>query len=180
MAFTIKLSKENLTLPADILAMLKERLAISRFLVDGITFKESKRGAAITLGKIRLRVAKHYCGNHPLPCPVRPGGERPHKHTTHLEGADWVAINDMVNDILDLHSASASVYTSLVIIRKGPARCMEYKPYSLNGIDNEWVRDSGCFANCIGKIEVHAKYPAGTPGIDNWRASAVDMTANRH
>jgi hypothetical protein len=122
------------------------------------------------ISTIRLRQSKDYCGNHPLPCPIRPGGHRPHKHLPYLEGADWVAFNDMLNDVLDRLKVSANVASSHVIIRKGDKRCVEYDSQPLrNGIDNEWVRDSGCFECRIGIKSPRSDYPPGTPGIPEYK-----------
>ena len=122
----------------------------------------------IKIGNVRLRESKHYCGNHPLPCPVRMFPKK-HIHSLCLEGADWVAFNDMLNDVLDNLGVSANVASSLVTIRKGDKRCTRYDPYVLNnGIDNEWVRDSHCFENFIGRQAERSEYPNGTPGIPEY------------
>jgi hypothetical protein len=181
MAFTIRLSKDNYSTKArDIVASLRGYLSESRFIVDGITLKETRKSDTITLGKVRLKIAKDFCGNHPLPCPVRPGPHKPHKVMTLLEGADWVAFNDMLNDILDLYAADANAGSSHVIIRKGVMRCVEYTAQQLgNGIDNEWVKDSGKFANCIGR-KMRAKYPEGTPGFPHYMMGDGPDTYEHH
>jgi hypothetical protein len=103
---------------------------------------------------------------------VRPGGERPHKHTKNLEGADWVAFNDMLNDMLDALSVSADVGSSLCIIRKGGARRVEYRGHLLgNGIDSEWDKDSDFYESHLGETNVpRSEYPTDTPGIAEWKA----------
>lgn len=123
------------------------------------------------IGTVRLRQSKDYCGNHPLPCPVRPyQAHKPHIHSKCLEGADWVAFNDMLNDVLDKLRVSANVASSHVIIRKGEKRCTVYMSQPLgNGIDNEWQRDSGCFENKMGMKSPRSDYPTGTPGIPEYK-----------
>lgn len=52
---------------------------------------------------------KHFCGNHPGPCAL--SGHRPEKRHLYLEGADWVAFNDHLNDILDRMNYSCWVFS---------------------------------------------------------------------
>ena len=74
-------------------------------------------------------------------------------------------------DVLDKLQVSANVASSLVIIRKGVMRCVQYGSRVLsNGIENEWVRDSECFENWIGRKALRSNYPPGTPGIAEYRA----------
>ena len=129
-------------------------------------------GKVIEIRTIRLIQSKDYCGNHPLPCPVRPfQAHKPHIHSKCLEGADWVAFNDMLNDILDKLKVSANVASSHVIIRKGLLRCVNYDSRLLsNGIENEWVKDSHFFEDWTGRKAGRSVYPPGTPGIAEWKA----------
>jgi hypothetical protein len=134
----------------------------------------------ITIHNVRLREAKHYCGNHPYPCPVSPFGERPHRKGKWLEGADWVAFNDLVNDVLDDLGVSADVASSVVRLRKGRERCVRYEGYSRGfGGAYEWVKDSGCFADMIGKPHEVSEYPEGTPGIDQWRLESIPQVRSK-
>jgi hypothetical protein len=144
----------------DIAMAVRQALSISRFMANVEELPNK-----VKISNVRLKKSKHYCGNHPLSCPVRPGGPRPHKHMKYLEGADWVAFNDMINDILDSAGVSANVASSHVIIRKGAKRCIEYISRRIGMYDNEWVKDSGCFENRIGKKSGRSEYPPGTPGI---------------
>ena len=166
MAYTIAFKEKGKDLTMfvhDVAQSIRNQVANSRFTLE-MTVGPKK----ISMSKIRLRKSKDYCGNHPLACPVRPGGHAPHKHMTFLEGSDWVAFNDKINDILDELKVNANVGSSHVVTRKGLERCVEYTAYTLgNGIDNEWTKDSGAFANCIGR-KVQAEYPEGTPGIYSW------------
>jgi hypothetical protein len=135
------------------------------------TMETTHNHTQIKIGGVRLRESKHYCGNHPLPCPVRMFPVK-HKNTKLLEGADWVAFNDMLNDVLDNLGVSANVASSHVIIRKGDQRCIGYGAQAAgNGIDNEWVRDSGQFAKTIGMKPFRSMYPNGTPGIPEYLTS---------
>lgn len=121
----------------------------------------------VTIHDVRLTYKKDYCGNHPLPCPVRPGPHKKHKRLDYLEGADWVGFNDLLNDVLDSLGVVCDAGSSLVIIRKSGERCTYYDAQATpNGIDNEWLKDSGQFENHIGtNAPVSAAYPEGTPGF---------------
>jgi hypothetical protein len=161
-------------------------LAVSRFRAEVAT----PRKGTISIRTVRLTYKKDYCGNHPLPCPVRPGPHRKHPVNCLLEGADWVAFNDMVNDVLDQLGVVCNCASSHVIIRKAGARCVKYTAHRLgNGIDNEWDKDSGEFAYHVKHTPIattfnpvnvivdgidrgqvvdeapRAEYPAGTPGF---------------
>lgn len=170
MAFTIKkIEGANTNL---IELQLCKALAQSRF-VASIT----NTGTALKFSKIRLKQSKDYCGNHPYACPVRPGGPKPHIHSKCLEGADWVAFNDMLNDVLDALNVSANVASSLCIVRKGALRRVEYHGHKLgNGIDSEWNRDADAenYQDWRGRIAARSTFPQDTPGIDQWREGVED------
>ncbi len=130
----------------------------------------------VEIRKVRLNQKKDYCGNHPYACPVR-AVKIPHQHRTNLEGADWVAFNDMVNDVLDEIGCHANVASSLCIIRKGAFRRTEYKGHKLgNGLDSEWDKDTEAehYKDMRGKVSPRSEYPKDTPGIDCWRADGKD------
>jgi hypothetical protein len=62
--------------------------------------------------KVRLQKAKPYCGQHPGECQAGPFGfERPKRSGSWLEWDDWVAFNDLVNDVLDGLRACAEVWS---------------------------------------------------------------------
>lgn len=122
-----------------------------------------KRVHRVMIRNVRLRESKHYCGAHAGPCQINPLFHKPHRKAKFLEGADWVAFNDMLNDLLDEMGIHADVSSSVCVIRKGLERCVEY-----DGKDGQDFNKFGRYANCIGQ-QVKAKYPAGTPGIDEWR-----------
>lgn len=119
----------------------------------------------MTIRDVRLKNAKDYCGNHPFACIA----DRPHRKFKYLEGADWVAFNDMVNDVLDKLNVSANVESSVCVIRIGAERCIEYSGKS-DGFHPEWTK-KGIYKNCIG-TNVRARYPEGTPGNDKWKMEA--------
>lgn len=150
---------------------LLEAIAESRF--NAILRNDGKK---ISIHKIRLNERKDYCGNHPYACPVR-AVKIPHQHRTNLEGADWVAFNDMLNDVLDAIGCHANVASSLCIIRKGAFRRTEYKGHKLgNGIDSEWDKDTTQehYRDMRGKKSERSTYPKDTPGLDYWRENGVD------
>lgn len=161
MAFTInKFSPSGLPVPV-IASAIEAMIAKSRF-----TAKVNVKAKSISIGPVRLRYKKDYCGNHPFPCPVR---SVPRKHPINrcLEGADWVGFNDMLNDVLDALGSVCDCASSHVIIRKQGARCTNYTGHPLgNGIDNEWDKDSGAFENLMHVTgPKKASYPEGTPGF---------------
>lgn len=100
----------------------------------------------------------------PSVCPVRPGGNFPHRKLNFLEGSDWISFNDLINDLLDNLRVSADVRSSLVIIRKDERRCVKYDGHKLgNNLDSEWNK-IGEYENRIGK-QTTTEFPEGTPGI---------------
>lgn len=161
MAFEIKNIKSGQS-PSDI------HFAIYHALRNGgrFTARVDCHRNKVTIHEVRLTYNKEYCGNHPLPCPVRPGPHQKHKRLKYLEGADWVAFNDMLNDVLDSLGVVCDAGSGLVTIRKQGARCTYYASFSPTGFFNEWVKDSGHFENHIGTNKhVQAAYPSGTPGF---------------
>ena len=159
MAFVIKNIVSGQSVD-DIAAYINATLAGSRFTAAVTTKKKS-----VEIRNVRLTYRKDYCGNHPLPCPVR-AIHRKHPVNRLLEGADWVGFNDMLNNVLDGIGCVCDCASSHVVIRKAGARCVRYDAQALsNGIDNEWVKNSGAFKNYIGKRAPRSRYPAGTPGF---------------
>ena len=165
-------------------------LALSRFRIGSTTFdfncKENRRqpgrarrrrGQLWRFRNIRLRHVKDYCGQHAFSCAVANPGRPPgrHRHAAYLEGADWVAFNDMVNDVLDDLNVSAEVWSDArnvergVSVRHGFRRCVEYQASLAQGGD--WLRE-GVFADWRKrKKRRRAKYPAGTPGLAKYLLS---------
>lgn len=163
MAFVIKNIKSGQT-PENIATAIRHALTVgARFTAD-ITTHRNK----VEIREVRLTYKKDYCGNHPFACPIRPGQpHRPHKKLPYLEGADWVAFNDTLNDVLDSLSCVCDAGSSLLVIRKAGARAVKYGGQkTANGIDAEWTNTQSEFKNCIGaNREIHAAYPQGTPGF---------------
>lgn len=169
MAFTIKniLSTE---IPIQkIYNDLIHILTLSRF-----TARIESNHNKITIHNVRLKQSKHYCGNHPFACPVRPF-EKPHKKLIYLEGADWVAFNDMINDVLDRLFISADVRSSLVIIRKDKRRCVYYWGHLLNAFNNEWNKEGEFYEDWMGRKAPRSRFPKGTPGIPEYLMGAVEQ-----
>lgn len=152
---------------------------------------------SLRLRMIRLRRAKHYCGQHAGPCPANPLFEAPHRACRYLEGADWVAFDDMINDVLDRHRIEARVWSKGTeflrpyFIRRGRARRTAYGAVRMTrhggrlvAVPDDypghafWVWDpdeaNGAFADSHFGARADAprsSFPAGTPGIPEWRLS---------
>jgi hypothetical protein len=127
----------------------------------------------IRLETVRLFAAKYYCGNHPGPC--RPGGPR-HRRRVYLEGADWVAFNDLVNDVLDRLGVSANV-GSHIAVRRGRRRRVIYDAFmpdpSLGVAIWEQIGDPSDYADHCGRRDAPpGRFPAGTPGIHSRHRAA--------
>lgn len=109
---------------------------------------------------VRLKSTKAYCGNHPGACQIG-GKDRRHNY---LEGADWVEFNDILNDVLDELGVDARVESSVVRVRQGMERCVEYRQQQGRGRNAEWEK-IGVYQNYCWKKAPVSKFPAGTPGI---------------
>jgi hypothetical protein len=123
----------------------------------------------IRLDPVRLFAAKDYCGNHPGPCLL--GGRR-HRHYCYLEGADWVAYNDLINKVLDRLGIEADVGSSTCAVRKGRRRRVVYEQHFIqlgNGrAVADWERTGApaCYEDWCGhRGAPPSRYPDGTPGI---------------
>lgn len=64
----------------------------------------------VELRGVRLLQAKPYCGNHAGPCVLG----RPLRSYRYLEGEDWIAFNEIVNDVLDKLKVAALVWSTRV------------------------------------------------------------------
>ncbi len=102
--------------------------------------KASIKNDNINIEKVRLRISKKYCGNHPSGCEV---GNPHHRKAKFLEGADWVQFNDELNTILDRLNVGANIASALVIVRKGRMRRISYGHHYPNGFrrNAEWLKD---------------------------------------
>lgn len=165
MAFVIKHVKGKIAALEVLAGEIRNALNQSRFTAE-VRVKPNRIEIGGYDGGVRLREKKGYCGNHPNACVL----QRKHKTMNYLEGADWVGFNDMLNDVLDNLKISADVASTHVIIRKGPARCIEYTSHPLGGFGHfDWDKDSGQFRDRRGRKSKPSKYPYGTPGIPEWR-----------
>lgn len=119
-------------------------------------------------GGIRLREAKDNCGNHPGPCVLT--GKK-HKVNKYLEGRDWVAFNDTVNDVLDACRFDGWAGTSVVTIRQGPSRRVHYGATYTRYPHTDWDKDGTAadYEDCRGRKAPRSRCPADTPGLVGWR-----------
>ena len=126
MAYTIRFL-DNLSTFAEeqILGTLVCRVRDSgRFTIGSIQQGDEHGYRHFWLSRIRLSVAKAYCGNHPGSCEF-PDRKKPRR--TYLEWDDWVAFHSLVNEVLHSLSVSADVWThpqdvrGKFFIRKGMA-----------------------------------------------------------
>ena len=174
MAYSILLKSEQEA--QSVLTQLRCYLQRSRFHVQDVcTVQYSRKGIEIQLRGIRLKQAKDYCGNHPGPC--RALIKKKHGEFTYLEGADWVAFNNMVNDLLDKLGLVANVSSTTCIVRKGAKRRIVYGMFVFDDFGNvEWNKDendSG-YKDCRKTYPTTTLYPVGTPGIETWATNAIN------
>jgi len=141
----------------------------SRFSLEVST----KKWGVVSMTKVRVP-KKEYCGNHMKACE---NPNKKHRHGTHLEGADWVEFNDMVNNALDALGVSANVASSKsmggCIVRKGDRRRIRYESNTRLGssiVNFAWIVDYDAPADhfecwCGSQIAPPlAWFPEGTPG----------------
>lgn len=126
----------------------------------------------LTVHDVRLRQSKSYCGSHAGACAV-PHDRREKKpfggKNKCLEGADWIAFNDLLNTALDGLGASADIASFVCEIRRGAARRVRY---TAGGTGGEWDKSGSLedYADFCGKEPPTTNYPEGTPGTPTWRA----------
>lgn len=168
--------------------LLTAYLPMSRFEIHDLTVGRhdaaSRRFLSLKIKNVRLKKKKDYCGQHPNACVVIPWlAPRKHKRTTYLEGADWVAFNDMLNDLCDEHNIEANIWSTskefrgrMHIRREWRKRLAVYRSYAMPREDvTFWGWDvqnpSGDYANRFGCSNVpRSSYPEGTPGISEWQS----------
>jgi hypothetical protein len=121
---------------------------------------ETTNHNTIKVSNVRLASNKNYCGSHPGTCRL----QRQHRRGPWLEGADWVEFNDRLNNVLDQLSVSANVASSVVVLRKGRERCIEYYGQPNKGPNAEWAKH-GRYEDYCGMVAPVSKFPMGTPGI---------------
>lgn len=170
----IRLRKDNVLTVAAVRQALEASLGQTRFTarVGCPVVRPGRRSAGqFSVHVVRLKRAKDNCGQHPGPCLLN----RPHRVSRFLEGADWVAFNDFINDTLDRLAVSADVWTinreavrgGRFYLRRGRCRRMEYDcaPFSPMSPQVGWEPLSAEFEDWIGRSAPRSWYPAGTPGI---------------
>lgn len=156
MAYLIKPTDKS-TL-GKILTKLSQKLEKSRFKA-----KLTEDGKSVKLSKIRLKTSKDYCGNHAGPCQIK--GVHRDKKANFLEGSDWVAFNDGINDLLDKLKVEANVTSSICVMRKGLLRRVEY-----SGVDGgEFDKEGEEYLNNIGGKAIKSYCQSCTPGIQSWK-----------
>ena len=161
-------------------------LPSSRFKVNELTVGRIKyyRGGHQTVLKImgvRLKRKKDYCGQHAGPC-LAQNAWRPHKVTSYLEGSDWVAWNDMLNDLCDANKIEAVIFSTResiggpLYLRKGKARCINYQEAAVGQHWDGKQPDSVFSEEHFGKRKpaARADYPDGTPGIPEYLQAKED------
>ncbi len=129
----------------------------SRFCCSDIDIVRGHRRHTVQVHEIRLRVAKPYCGNHAGPCKV-PGR---HRKAAYLEGADWVAFNDWLNDLLDGIDHDGRVFSSVCDVRIGRRRRI---CYTSTGAIWDRIGEESDYRDCCGSRAPRAICTPGTPG----------------
>lgn len=174
-----------------------EYLPLSRFRVGILEIdmhpRASPRSLSLKISTVRLKKKKDYCGQHPNACVANPFiGPKKHRITTYLEGTDWVAFNDMLNDLCDEHRIEADIWSESIEfrgkmrIRKGQLRLHTYRsePKS-NGIVEFWhwnTNNPNCdYDNRFGQMtRERSSYPNGTPGIPEWLLDREEAFLREH
>jgi hypothetical protein len=142
---------------------------VAQWLINGIegtrftAAVEVISSQSLKIVDVKLRQTKPYCGYHPAACELAGS----HRRRAYLEGADWVEFNDLVNDVLDLHSASAHVYSIVCVIRQGSKRRVRYgAEYGRFGGNATWERigETGDYHDYRGTVAPVSDFPEGTPG----------------
>ncbi len=62
----------------------------------------------IEISRVRLKIAKPYCGQHAGPCQL---SNKPKPNSTFLEWEDWVRFNNLMNDICDELKLEATIWS---------------------------------------------------------------------
>lgn len=160
---------------AAVLKAITDWLELSRFRAKVGIETHSRWGQVVKISFVRRRKKGHYCGQHPGPCQGI-GGQR-HSGSC-LQGADWVAFNDGLNDALDALSLAADVWSfnreassGRFFIRKGASRRVTYCSHerkSWGRTFHVWDMD-GDFEDYTGMAAPRSVFPPDTPGNPDWR-----------
>lgn len=139
--------------------LIEKTINFTRFTAEIERFHGKK--LKIRIRNIRLRESKPYCGSHPSFCESPSNKPRKAKF---LEGADWVAFNDLLNTFCDAFGLSASIKSSVCKIRYGKERRVEYSATYRKMIP-QWEMD-GEHEEITYSPDTWLKseYPPGTPG----------------
>lgn len=171
-------------------ALEKEYLPVSRFYILTLDVGLHRRACSwqdsLNILGVRLRTKKDYCGQHAGPCLARNAWKK-HKITRYLEGADWVAFNDMLNDLCDKLKIEAKIWSEResigrLYLRQGKLRCTHYRMQGALQIGQSWVESTEWHGNAdeddftdkhFGHRRPMARswYPEGTPGIPEYLMS---------
>ena len=166
----IVLPKTEETMARHLVNQLEEAITTSRFTAE-FEIKMLPK-ACIDIRKVRLRRSKAFCGNHPNACVL--GGVDAKR--SFLEGADWIEMNELINDVLDRNYSGATAFSRPIeikdklYVRKDGHRRISYGSQEIvNGgrlLGNVWLGDEpGVYVDCRGKESPITEFPDGTPGI---------------
>lgn len=168
--------------------LFQEYLPISRFRIvydeAGIEIgrwdRVSRVHDALKIKGVRLKRKKPYCGQHAGPC--RLTGIKHHPRF-YLEGLDWVAFNDMLNDLCDAHRIEADIWTDgreqsgRLYLRHGRRRRDRYNQLNDTPFWDAY-HDPNDFTDIhFGKSEpdIRSDYVEGTPGLPEWLRVKEDL-----
>lgn len=168
--------------PQQIVDLLNnEYLPKSRFVIWTLEVGDFPRACSwkpsLKILGVRLRRKKYYCGQHAGPCQISPFFEKKHKLASWLEGADWVAFNDMLNDLCDKYRISANIWSEResvgrLYLRQWSARCNYYGGDHQRGQHWQGNKDtlSEFTTDHFGVAEPaeRSDFEEGTPGIPEW------------
>lgn len=146
-----------------IIKSIKSSIQRSRFVVGQIAANTKGRKTSVAMSQIRLKESKSYCQNHCGPC--RNQGVQHHRKAKYLEGADWVAFNDMVNDVLDRLNHNGNAGSSVCVVRKGKCRRVDY--FGVDG--GEFDKEGNNYVDYCKKKALASECQNGTPGILQWK-----------
>lgn len=157
--FTVKCDE---TSGHKIRCLFMDYLYDSRFTISEIFWKNNK----IHIKDVRLKESKSYCGNHPGPC--KGLVEKKNRKISFLEGADWVAFDALLNDVLDALCIDGDAGNRQVNIRLGRQRRISY---DLGSHGDDWQKFGSYqdYADWCGQQAPPTEYPSGTPGNSSWR-----------
>lgn len=165
---------------------IRDRLEESRFTARVEYYRSHprcRRMDAVKIECVRLRRKKDYCGQHPNACPVT-FVQKKHKRTSYLEGADWVGLNDMINDLCDERNWSADFWSTSpefkgrLFVRSGRLRRVSYPSIEvvLFGVRaiNLWDTSDAkkarhYYDDYCGRKAPKSEYAYGTPGLAEWK-----------